>query len=112
MPQTAPWRPMSTAPETAARLWLNHLTLGPVLVEARRGRWYAPSAAHQVWRWYRPAEPEGLEPFTGWLPFEAAPTLEEVGGAPFPGIPAASAQTAMKIEPWRTGSDAAAAPLP
>lgn len=68
---TAPWRPMSTAPRIVDRIWLDHLTLGPILVEGRGGRWYAPSAAHQVWRWYRPAEPDSLEPFNGWLPFEA-----------------------------------------
>lgn len=65
------WRPMHTAPQTVARIWLNHLTLGPILAEGRPGRWYAPSAARQLWRWYRPAEPDALEPFAGWLPYEA-----------------------------------------
>jgi hypothetical protein len=69
MPPT--WRPMHTAPQAVARIWLNHLTLGPILAEGRPGRWYAPSAARQVWRWYRPAEPDALEPFDGWLPYEA-----------------------------------------
>ena len=70
-PQSESWRPMATAPETAARLWLNHITLGPILAEGRRGRWYAPNAARQVWRWYRSAEPDALEPFSGWLPYGA-----------------------------------------
>ncbi|MGU3358854.1 hypothetical protein ACLBWX_00815 [Methylobacterium sp. M6A4_1b] len=71
MPPLAPWRPMHTAPQTVARIWLNHLTLGPILAEGRPGRWYAPSAARQVWRWYRPAGSDALEPFSGWLPEEA-----------------------------------------
>jgi hypothetical protein len=74
MPPT--WRPMHTAPRSVARVWLNHMTLGPILVEGRPGRWYAPSAARQVWRWYRPAEPDALEPFSGWLPYEALAVKE------------------------------------
>ena len=66
---------------TLARIWLNHLTLGPILAEGRPGRWYAPSAARQVWRWYRPAEPDALDPFSGWLPFEAL-AVKETGTAP------------------------------
>lgn len=65
------WRPMHTAPEAVGRIWLDHLTLGPILAEGRPGRWYSPSAARQVWRWYRPAEPDALQPFGGWLPYEA-----------------------------------------
>jgi hypothetical protein len=79
MPPT--WRPMHTAPRSVARVWLNHMTLGPILVEGRPGRWYAPSAARQVWRWYRPAEPDALEPFSGWLPYEAL-AVKETGTAP------------------------------
>lgn len=79
MPPT--WRPMHTAPRSVARVWLNHMTLGPILVEGRPGRWYAPSAARQVWRWYRPAEPDALEPFSGWLPYEAL-AAKETGTAP------------------------------
>ncbi|MCJ2033999.1 hypothetical protein [Methylobacterium sp. J-068] len=73
-----PWSPMHTAPSVADRVWLNHLTLGPILAEGRPGRWYAPSAARQVWRWYRPAGAEALEPFSGWLPFEAL-AVEQAG---------------------------------
>lgn len=72
MPPT--WRPMHTAPQIVERIWLNHLTLGPILAEGRPGRWYAPSAARQVWRWYRPAGQDNLEPFAGWLPYEALAT--------------------------------------
>ncbi|KQP59780.1 hypothetical protein ASF41_08590 [Methylobacterium sp. Leaf111] len=69
MPPT--WRPMQTAPQIVNRIWLNHLTLGPILAEGLPGRWYSPSATRQVWRWYRPAEPNALEPFSGWLPYDA-----------------------------------------
>lgn len=74
------WRPMSTAPQSVARVWLNHLTLGPILAEGRPGRWYAPSAARQVWRWYRSAEPDALEPFSGWLPYETLTDLPSTMG--------------------------------
>jgi len=68
--QTSPeWRRMSTAPQTVDRVWLRHTTLGTILAEGRAGRWYTPSAAGQVWRWHRCET--GLEPFEGWLPFEA-----------------------------------------
>lgn len=83
MQPLAPWRPMHTAPQTIDRIWLNHLTLGPILAEGRPGRWYAPSAAHQVWRWYRSVETSAIVPFSGWLPFEA------VAGTALPARPAA-----------------------
>jgi len=76
MPPRLSWQPMRTAPQTVARIWLNHLTLGPILAEGRAGRWYAPNTARQVWRWHRPVEPEALEPFSGWLPFEALVSLQ------------------------------------
>ena len=38
MPSLVPWRPMHTAPQSVARIWLNHLTLGPILAEGRPGR--------------------------------------------------------------------------
>jgi hypothetical protein len=80
MTPTAPWRPMRTAPQNAARIWLHHRTLGPILAEGRPGRWYAPSAEDQLWRWYRSAEPDALDPFSGWLPAEV-PVAESAGGA-------------------------------
>lgn len=65
------WRPMETAPQTIDRVWLNHVTLGAILAEGRSGRWYSPSASRQVWRWYRPSSEGALEPFSGWLPYDA-----------------------------------------
>ncbi|GJD38982.1 MULTISPECIES: hypothetical protein [Methylobacterium] len=79
MPPT--WHPMHTAPQIVERIWLNHLTLGPILAEGRPGRWYAPSAARQVWRWYRPVGPDTLEPFAGWLPYAALAAEEKDAAA-------------------------------
>ncbi|GJE18212.1 hypothetical protein [Methylobacterium marchantiae] len=70
MPQTALWRPMTTAPQIVDRIWLHHLTLGAILAEGRSGRWYSPSRSHQVWRWYRETGDDALDPFTGWRPFD------------------------------------------
>ncbi|TXM71269.1 hypothetical protein FV218_15605 [Methylobacterium sp. WL69] len=69
MPPKPEWRRMTTAPQTIDRVWLRHPTLGTILAEGRAGRWYSPNASGQVWRWYR--SEAGLEPFEGWLPFEA-----------------------------------------
>lgn len=113
MPPTAPWHPMSTAPETVARIWLNHLTLGPILAEGRRGRWYAPNAAHQVWRWYRSADPAALDPFTGWLPFEALAGDRAEDGIAGPRLPCAAQapadRTGLRAGNPRRSSPSAAA---
>ena len=69
--------PDEHAPQTVDRVWLRHLTLGTILAEGRTGRWYTPNATRQIWRWYR--SETGLEPFEGWLPFEA---LEPEAAAP------------------------------
>ena len=81
MPSLVPWRPMHTAAQSIARIWLNHLTLGPILAEGRPGRWYAPNAARQVWRWYSSADADALEPFRGWLPYEPTEPLQSAIGA-------------------------------
>lgn len=114
----APWRPMSTAPQTVERIWLNHLTLGPIQAEGRNGRWYAPSAAQQVWRWHRPADPNGLKPFSGWLPFAAfGPEQDEQdlvrGTARFsPPVPTAIRPDATECNRGQRPSDLAATSRP
>lgn len=102
MPLT--WRPMHTAPQIVERIWLNHRTLGPILAEGRLGRWYAPSAARQVWRWYRPAEPNNLEPFAGWLPYEALAAEEKDAAAPDDTVRGLPASRPVARDQGRTAS--------
>ncbi|KQU00001.1 hypothetical protein ASG60_19630 [Methylobacterium sp. Leaf469] len=85
MQHTPEWRRMNTAPQDVDRVWLRHRTLGIVLAEGRAGRWYAPNAARQIWRWHRCEA--GPDPFEGWLPFDA---LTPTPAAIAPSVPAAA----------------------